>query len=204
MDEVQCIFFAPSLDWFKAMAKQLRQRIGWDTAQYYESMNLLARMYGFVSWFEYLEYHNHDEEYITFWDSELDERSFGDRWWLQILELKSTLEIGEAEAMEILADVRVSSELKAVSDSTQRDDIEAFSFALKEMLDEHREATAHASEAALSKTVVTCKKRHRMGPRGGAVEGSLASKFDVPLVPGVVEAHLFSRSPRGASRCSAG
>jgi len=127
-------------------------------------MNLLARMYGFLNWFDYLEFHDNDEEYVTFWDSELDERSFGDRRYLQVSELMLTLRIEEAEAIQIFDEVRVSSDRPAGSDSTQRDDIEKFSFALKEMLDEHRAAAAHASGVALSKPVVTYMKRHRIAP----------------------------------------
>lgn len=166
MDELKDIFFAPSLDWFKAMAKRLRQRIGWDADQYYASLNLLARMYSFGNWFAYLEFHDNDQVYVTFWDSELDEWSFGERRYLQVSELMLTLRIGEAEAKQILDEVRVSSDRIVGSDSTQSDDIEEFSFALKEMLDEYRKAAAQASEVALSKPVVTYKKRHRIAPEG--------------------------------------
>jgi hypothetical protein len=80
---------------------------------------------------------------------------------MQASELMHTLRIGEAEALKILDEVAVSSEQAGVTNSTERDDIEEFSFALKEMLDEHREAV-HASDGAPSKPVVSFKKRHRI------------------------------------------
>lgn len=163
MDEVKEVFFAPSIEWFKTMAKQLRLHIGWDIKQYYASLNLLARIYGFASWLEFLEYHGGDHAYVTFWDSELDERTFEERRYMQTTALMSALQIGEREAVKILDEVLVSSQRATMSDSTERDKIQEFSFALREMLDEHREA-AHALDVAPAKPVVTYKKRHRMVP----------------------------------------
>jgi hypothetical protein len=108
--------------------------------------------------------HDHEESDLGFWDSELDEISFGDRWWLRISELQRALKIEEAQAMEILADVPVSSKLEAVSSSTKCDEIEAFGLALKDMLEEHRGTVSRKSEAPLSRPVVRYKKRHRLDP----------------------------------------
>jgi hypothetical protein len=83
MDETKEVFFAPSIEWFKTMAKQLRRHIGWDVRQYYASLNLLARIYGFASLLEYLEFNGSDHAYATFWDSELDERTFEERRYMQ-------------------------------------------------------------------------------------------------------------------------
>ncbi|MGH8777876.1 hypothetical protein [Paraburkholderia sp.] len=163
MDEVKEVFFAPSIEWFKTMAKKLRLHIGWDVKQYYASLNLLARIYGFASWLDIVEYQGGAHEYVTFWDSELDERTFEERRYMQASELMRTLQIGEAEAAEILDEVVASSQRAAMSDLTEGDEINEFSFALQEMLGEYREA-AHARNALPAKPVVTYKKRHRRVP----------------------------------------
>lgn len=165
MDEVKEVFFAPSIEWFKKMAKQLRLHIGWDIKQYYSSLNLLARIYGFASWLDFLEYHGGDHAYVTFWDSELDEKAFEERRYMQTTALMSALQIGEREVVKILDEVVVSDLRAAMPDLTERDEIKEFSCALQEMLDEHREA-AHGWDAASAKPVVTYKKRHRMVPDG--------------------------------------
>ncbi|MDP9651859.1 hypothetical protein [Paraburkholderia caledonica] len=82
MDEIKEVFFAPSIERFKTMAKQFRLHIGWDVKQYYASLNLLAQIYGFASWLDFLEYHSGDRAYVTFWDSELDERAFEERRYM--------------------------------------------------------------------------------------------------------------------------
>lgn len=163
MDEVKEVFFPPSIEWFKTMAKQLRLHIGWDVKQYYASLNLLARIYGFASWLDFLEYYSGDGAYVTFWDSELDERTFEERRYMQATALMRALKIGKREAVKILDDVVVSNQRVAMSNLTDRDEIQEFSFALQEMLDEHREA-ARALDAMLAKPVVTYKKRYRIVP----------------------------------------
>ncbi|MDP9651858.1 hypothetical protein [Paraburkholderia caledonica] len=75
----------------------------------------------------------------------------------------SALKIGEEEALELLAKVPVSSQRVAMSETIERDEIHGFSFALQEMLDEHREAT-HALDTPPAKPVVIYKKRRRMVP----------------------------------------
>ncbi|NRE46381.1 hypothetical protein [Burkholderia pseudomallei] len=161
MDEVKEVFFAPSIEWFKTKAKQLRLHIGWDARQYYASLNLLARIYGFVSWLDFLEYHGGNHAYETFCDSELDERTFEERRYMQTTALTSALQIGVMDAVKILDEVLVSSRREAMSDSPERNEIQDFGFALQEALDEHRESP-HALNAAPAKPVVTYKKRHRM------------------------------------------
>lgn len=161
MDEVKEVFFAPSIEWFKTMAKKLRLHIGWDVKQYYASLNLLARIYGFASWLDIIEYQGGAHEYMTFWDFELDERTFEERRYMQASELMRALQIGEAEAVEILDEVAASSQRPAMSDLTEGDEINEFSSALQEMLGEYREA-AHARNAPPAKPVVTYKKRHGM------------------------------------------
>lgn len=163
MDEVEEVFFAPSIAWFKAMAKQLRLHIRWDVKQYYASLNLLARIYGFTSWLDYLEYCGGDHAYETFWDSELDERTFEERRYMQATALMQALQIGESEATKVLDDVLVSGQQGGTSTLTKRDQIQDFGFALQEMLDEHLESPP-ALNAAPAKPVVTYKKRHRMTP----------------------------------------
>jgi len=164
MDEVKEVFFAPSIEWFKTMAKQLRLQIGWDVKQYYASLNLLARIYGFASWLDVRESYGGNHTYVTFWDSELDERTFEERRYMQTTALMSALRIGEREAVKVLDAVPVSRHRAATSDfPIERDEIQEFSLALKEMLDEHREA-AHALDATPAKPVVAYKKRHRMVP----------------------------------------
>lgn len=163
MDEVKEVFFAPSIAWFKSMAKQLRLHIRWDVKQYYASLNLLARIYGFTSWFDYLEYYGGDHAYETFWDSDLDERSFEERRYMQATALMQALQIGESEATKVLDDLLVSSQHGGTSTSTKRDQIQKSVFALQERLDEHREAP-HAPDAGPAKPVVTFKRRHKMVP----------------------------------------
>ncbi|HDR8952282.1 hypothetical protein [Burkholderia vietnamiensis] len=163
MDEIKEVFFAPSIEWFKAMAKQLRLHLRWDAKQYYASLNLLARIYGFTSWLDYLEYYGGDHAYETFWDSELDERTFEERRYMQATALMQALQIGESEATKVLDDVLVSSHHGGTSTSTKRDQIQEYVFALQDKLDERREAP-HAPDAAPAKPVVTFKRRHKMVP----------------------------------------
>lgn len=163
MDEVKEVFFAPSIEWFKTMAKQLRLHIGWDVKQYYASLNLLARIYGFASWLDFLEYHGGDQAYVTFWDSELDGRTFEERRYMQTTALMSALKIGERESIKLLDEVLVSSHRVAMSDAAERDEIREFGLALREMLDVHRE-TVRALDTAPAKPVVSYKKRRRMAP----------------------------------------
>ncbi|HDR9009718.1 TPA: hypothetical protein QDB08_002688 [Burkholderia vietnamiensis] len=163
MDEVKEVFFAPSIEWFKTKAKQLRLHIGWDVKQYYASLTLLARIYGFASWLEFLEYHSGAHAYVTFWDSGLDKRTFEERRYMQTTALMSALQIGAREAVKILDEVLVSSQREAMSDLTERNGIQEFGFALQEVLDEHRESP-HALNVAPARPVVTYKKRHRMPP----------------------------------------
>jgi|GEM_PF-3834459 len=161
MDEVKEVFFAPSIEWFKAMARQLRMHIGWDVKQYYASLNLLARIYGFTSWLDFLEYHGGDHAYLTFWDSELDERTYGERRYMQATALTNTLQIVEMDAVKILDEVQVSSRSVAASNLTERDEIREFSLPLQSILNEVPE-TEYILDAPPAKPVVTYKKRRRM------------------------------------------
>lgn len=161
MDEVKEVFFPPSIEWFRTMAKRLRLHIGWDIKQYYVSLNLLAQIYGFSSWLDCRACYDGDHAYVTFWDSELDKRTYEERRYMQTTALMSALQIEEREAVKILDEVLVSSQFGAASRSTERNEIQEFSLALQGMLNEVPE-TEHKLDALPSKPVVTYKKRHRM------------------------------------------
>ncbi|KUY85981.1 hypothetical protein WS50_25755 [Burkholderia territorii] len=160
MDEVKEVFFAPSIEWFKAMAKQLRLHLRWDVKQYYASLNLLARIYGFTSWLDYLEYHGGDHAYETFWDSELDERAYDERRYMQTTVLMSALQIVEMDAVKILDEVQVSSQPRAASNLTERDEIREFRLPPRLLLNEVPQ-TEHVLDAPPAKPVVTYKKGRR-------------------------------------------
>lgn len=132
-----------------------------DVTQYYASMNLLARIYGFTSWLDFLECLGGDRAYVTFWDSELDERTFEERRYMQATALTSTLQIGEREAFKILDEVLVSGRRANMSNSTEREEIQECGFAQQEVLTEHIEV-ARALNTARAKPVVTYKKRHML------------------------------------------
>lgn len=156
MNEIKEVFFAPSVDWFKKKAKELRLHIGCDVIKHYASLDLLARVHGFVSWYDFLEYQGGSHEHVTFWDSELDEKAFEERRYMQVSALMGALRIGEAAADEILNEVVVSGRRAAILVPAERDEILEFSSKLQMMLDQHREAAL----ATGARPVVTYKKRH--------------------------------------------
>ncbi|WGS45196.1 hypothetical protein LFL97_20840 [Burkholderia sp. JSH-S8] len=135
--------------------------IGWNIKQYFASLNLLARIYGFTSWLDFLEYHGGRHAYLTFWDSELDERTFEERRYMQATALTSTLQIGEREAFKILDEVLVSSRHANMSNSTGRKEIQEFGLARREILDEHPEV-ARRPNAARANPDAAYEKGHRL------------------------------------------
>ncbi|MFL9888233.1 hypothetical protein PQR66_34780 [Paraburkholderia agricolaris] len=160
MNEIKEVFFAPSIDWFKKKAKQLRKHIGCDVITHTGSLSLLAKVYGFLSWRDFLEYQVGDQENETFWDSQLDEKTFEERRYMQLSALMGALRISESEAIEVLNEVEVSGTGAARAASVEADDILEFSSKLAAMLDQHREEARGAGAVSPPKPVVTYKKRH--------------------------------------------
>ncbi|MDN8037056.1 glyoxalase superfamily protein [Burkholderia vietnamiensis] len=108
MDKSDEIVFAPSIDWAKRKAKLLRKRIGPDSITHTAALDLLARMYGFRNWSDYVHFKTSDQVFETGWDTELLEKTLDERRYLQSTTLMTELGLTEAEALRVLADVGVS------------------------------------------------------------------------------------------------
>jgi hypothetical protein len=102
------IVFAPSIDWAKRKAKLLRKRIGPGSIAHTVALDLLAKMYGFRNWSDYVHFKTSDLAFETGWDTELLEKTLDERRYLQSSTLMTELGLTEAEALLVLADVGVS------------------------------------------------------------------------------------------------
>ncbi|MEM5345239.1 glyoxalase superfamily protein [Paraburkholderia azotifigens] len=116
MDKSDEIVFAPSIDWAKRKAKLLRKRIGPDSITHTAALDLLAKMYGFRNWSDFVDFKTGDLAFETGWDAELLEKTLDERRYLQSSTLVMELGLTEAEALLVLADVGVSG--KAVDSKT--------------------------------------------------------------------------------------
>ncbi|WP_454872466.1 glyoxalase superfamily protein [Paraburkholderia xenovorans] len=117
MDKSDEIVFAPSIDWAKRKAKLLRKRIGLVSTTHTAALDLLAKMYGFRNWLDFVAFKTSDLAFDTGWDTELLERTLDERRYLQSSTLMAALGLTEAEALLVIADVGVSG--KAADSKTE-------------------------------------------------------------------------------------
>ena len=79
MNKSDEIVFAPSSEWFRRKAKLLRKRIGPDSLSHSATLDLLAKMYGFLDWIDFVGFKNSDMAFETGWDTELNEKALDER-----------------------------------------------------------------------------------------------------------------------------
>lgn len=108
MNKSDEIVFAPSIEWFRRKAKLLRKRIGPDSLSHSATLDLLAKMYGFLDWTDFVGFKNSDMAFETGWDTGLNEKALDERRYLQSSTLTMELGLSEVEALQVLADVPVS------------------------------------------------------------------------------------------------
>ncbi|MDN7800040.1 hypothetical protein [Burkholderia vietnamiensis] len=159
MNKSDEIVFAPSIDWAKRKAKLLRRRIGPNLITHTAVLDLLAKMYGFRNWLDYLDFKASDLAFETGWDSELLEKTFDERRYLQSSTLMTELGLTEGEAALVLGDVDISG--KPAASKRKAADLEAgpepcfMTFSR----DEQPSATSHpASQRATQRPTITYKR----------------------------------------------
>lgn len=108
MNKSNEIVFAPPIDWAKRKAKLLRKRIGTGWITHTVALDLLAKMYGFRNWSDYLDFKAGDLAFETGWDNELLETALDERRYLQSSTLMNELGLTEGDAFSVMIDVGIS------------------------------------------------------------------------------------------------
>ncbi|TDN68786.1 glyoxalase superfamily protein [Paraburkholderia sp. BL10I2N1] len=160
MDKSDEIVFASSIDWAKKKAKLLRKRIGRDSITHSVALNLLAKVYGFRNWSEFIHFKNSDLEFETGWDTELGEKTLDERRYLQESTLMIELGLTEAEALQVLADVAVSQKAAASkTDTTESAPTPELSSKLVSLVERQSTIPYPASQKVAQQPVVTYKRQ---------------------------------------------
>lgn len=161
MNKSNEVVFAPSIDWFKKKAKLLRKRVGRDSISHFGALNLLAKVYGFLDWEDFIRFKNGDQAFETAWDSELDERTLDERLYLQTSALTIELGLSDAEALQVLADIAVSQRASisaaAVSESGHTPEISSKPASIVEQ----KSTVSHTENPKVIQQPVVTYKRHR-------------------------------------------
>lgn len=161
MNKSNEVVFAPSIDWSKSKAKLLRKRIGRDLVTHSGSLNLLAKMYGFLDWSDFIRFKNSDQAFDTAWDSELDERTLDERLFLQTSTLMIELGLSEAEALLVLADIAVSQKVSISAEATSASERTPETSSTPASITEGQTTISNTENPKVVQPPVVTYKRHR-------------------------------------------